>query len=190
MPFFIELNTAIKKEYPAIEVGTSYSYDHLKEGDNFAAFLASNKLVGDFVAFTYYNIDYDYKLQNLGEVERDFKEMLEYAGNKKLAIMSTGYGAADHLNSDEEIQASFVQKFVDFVGEHRALISFANYFTYHDPPAEYCDALATAQLPGVVSSEQQRWADWLCSSGLKNEFREKRVAWYIWQDRENKYLFD
>ncbi len=191
--FYNTIYYRAKTDYPNIQIGTSFSYDVGLDRDSLI-------LEEDFIGFTFYNNNSQSEVLNVDQADQAFNKMLEKAGDKKLALISTGLSSAESANSSSSKQGVFIDKLIKFVVSNKEEIEFANYYFAEDKEA--CVSFAENQLWNklfnsdvcqnsplrenacskemVSSEEREKFSSWLCAHGLRNEVGVPKEGFYSW----------
>jgi len=132
----------------------------------------------DLVSMTYYPFLPDFSVLPVGDVGKHFKQMIDFAGSKKLFIAEAGYPASPVLGSSGEKQAAFVDAVFDAMSRYGSHLYGLSYFIEVD----FSDKLVD-NFVAYYGLNAAKFRAMLSTLGLKDQHGVPRPAWARFQQR-------
>ena len=149
--FFRRAAAHVRRRLPGVRVGTILTHAGVRGWPDLFQRLKADS---DFIAYSYYPIDGQWRMRPVREVEADLAFLAEQADEKPFAFTEIGYSASPLNASSEAQQAEFVRTVFRALGPYHEAgrIEFILYHTLHDYPPEFCRPYAAVQ--GLGQSEE------------------------------------
>ena len=184
--FFQRAAAHVRRRLPGVRVGTILTHAGVRGlPDLFRSLRADS----DFIAYSYYPVDRQWRMRPVREVEPDVEFLAEQADEKPFAFTEIGYSASPLNGSSEAQQAEFVRTvFQALAPYHEAgRIEFIFYHTLYDYPPEFCRPYAAAQ--GLGQSEE--FCAFVEHLGLRSYATGKpRPAWDAFVEGTRRWMTD
>lgn len=164
----------IHREMPGVKVGTITTFASL---DNPALFRTLTQY-SDFVDYTYYPLQAEWKMRPVAQVPSDLDRMAAAAGGKPFAFTEIGYSSSPVANSSQQTQAQFVKAIFDGLEQYRRQnqILFVSWMSFADPPPGVCRSYAGQQ--GISASKE--FCAFFDNLGLRTySDNQAKQAWYV-----------
>jgi hypothetical protein len=190
--FFLEVQSAIKEEYPDLKVGMTFAY-HDAETSNSIDIIRDLDL-GDFLPLTLYLYNPGFQFdRDPAELAAYFDRILALAGENPVAFAEIGWNTSPSLSGTQEDQEKFVREAFRLLSLHRDQIEFISWFDLHDSKLENSYQLALTFIPkdsGLIQDEAYMtiFVDFLNYHGLLENDGTPKLGWYAFQEEASSYL--
>lgn len=133
---------------------------------------------GDAAIFTYYPVDDIYQVTD-ADAETVLKNMVGFAGYKRVLVQEFGYPTSPLNGGSEAGQAAFIEAGIAaWRGLGADKIPFFSVFALHDLPPVLCEELSGYYgLPGDRAFEA-----FLCSLGLRRDDGTPKSSWQVFTE--------
>jgi hypothetical protein len=193
--FFLEVNSAIKEQYPDVMVGMTFAYHDAEYSDSLDIIQQLN--LGDFLPLTLYIYSRPGFLfnQEPSELEGYLNRILELADDTPVALAEIGWNTAENLEGSQEDQAEFVREAFRLLDQHKEQILFLSWFSLHDtlPENSYQAALTFIPEGSHLRGDEAFMAvfvDFINYLGLFENDGTPKQAWLVFQEEASNYLLN
>ena len=167
--------TTLKTVRPDLEVGVVTMFTGLASHQQIVERIQRGM---DLVAMTYYPLGLDFSVLPVGDVKSHFRQMVDFAGARKLYLQEVGYPASKLLNSSGAKQAAFVDAVFNELQQYGPRMYGACFFLLVDFSDQMVDALL-----GYYSLRAEKFKAMLGTLGFKDQFGVPRPAWATFKSR-------
>ncbi len=176
----------IKEKHPNVKIGNAFSLHGVINKN--LEHLVEKLDMGDFVAFTYFPVNFLNDIEKTPQEARaDLEKIFKLTPNKKAALFEISWSTSDFVGGSEEDQTEFLKISYDFYREHELEFEFVTWYRQHDRPDGTCEpdpATVESQVSvgggsGMGSSEFviERLGEYTCNAGLIDTQGNQKHGW-------------
>ena len=176
----------IKEKHPQVKIGNAFSLHSILNKN--LEHLVEKLDMGDFVAFTYFPVNFLNDIEKTPQEARaDLEKIFELVPNKKVALFEISWSTSDFVGGNEQDQTGFLKTSYDFYREHESEFEFFTWYRQYDRPEGTCtpdpatveSTVSVGGGSGMGSSEFviERLGEYTCNAGLLDVQGNQKQSW-------------
>jgi hypothetical protein len=171
------IRPVIERLWPGAQVTVNFTWESAGHIRDYRAITDTM----DVFSYTYYPLNPDFTVKNVGEIEGHIRTMVDSAQGRPLILQELGYPSGSLNKSSEDLQAQFVERSLRASKSHGSKIIAINYLWMSDLPDSVVEEFAKYyNLPGV-----ERFKSYLATMGMLDKEGRPKKAWDVFQ-RESR----
>ncbi len=176
--FFNSVYSKLKAKHPDVKFGNWFSLNDLI--NNYDGSMVAKLNQGDFVAYSYSPVDLTfYQAKSPDREVQDLQNMLNFSGDKNIALMEIGWSTDKTVNGTEDNQVKFMQDVFDFYRKNESKFEFMTWYRQYDRPADTCYNSLNTNIKSGFNDQilLNNTAAYLCGTGLIDVNNNTKPAW-------------